>query len=413
MHNREKGWLAFWGVITIYAIEYIGLGNYVPGVQRLPLFLSFFILLSMFFSKNMGEVLKYGQTKALVIFFLHSFLSIAYAIVGTYAFNVVKVQIGYIFLFAITYFVLTSKQKVHILIGAFIFYLSFIIIANFEKMKTTERIGGFRAGYFLSDGNDLSWSLIIFLPFSMYFFSVARNKLIKGVIIVTFFLFFFGIVGTASRGAFLGLIASIAYLILNSPKKAVAIIITAIIGIIAFMLAPGGYTDRIGSIGSYQEDSSALGRIMAWKASIRMATSHPFGVGAGNFNTAYGRYYRPTEIDPRIWRGARWISPHSIYFLVLGEYGIIGFTTIMALLALNYRDNQRQVNFIKKMMQRNASNRDKLSTLPKYLNMSLVAFAVGGIFLGGLNYPHIYVLTALILKTRQINEENKSGKLIG
>ena len=45
----------------------------------------------------------------------------------------------------------------------------------------------------------------------------------------------------------------------------------------------------------------------------------------------------------------------------------------------------------------------ELSTLPKYLNMSLVAFSVGGVFLGGVSYPHLFILTALILRTRQIN----------
>jgi hypothetical protein len=35
--------------------------------------------------------------------------------------------------------------------------------------------------------------------------------------------------------------------------------------------------------------------------------------------------------------------------------------------------------------------------------MSLVAYAIGGIFLGGVNYPHIFILTALILRTKQIN----------
>jgi hypothetical protein len=49
-------------------------------------------------------------------------------------------------------------------------------------------------------------------------------------------------------------------------------------------------------------------------------------------------------------------------------------------------------------------NSNKLRHLPKYLNASLVAFSVGGIFLGGFNYPHIFILTAMIIKTRIINE---------
>ncbi len=134
-----------------------------------------------------------------------------------------------------------------------------------------------------------------------------------------------------------------------------------------------------------------------------MAVDYPFGVGAGNFNSAYGRFYRPSEIDPRIWAGARWISPHSIYFLVLGEYGVIGLITILVLLILNFRENQKQVSALKRLPA-SCALRDEIAILPKYLNMSLVSFSVGGVFLGGISYPHIFILTALILKTKKIND---------
>ena len=213
-----------------------------------------------------------------------------------------------------------------------------------------------------------------------------------------------GIVGTGSRGAFLAMSGALAYLVLNSRHKASAIAAAVVIGLGALALAPGSYLDRIQSIGSYEEDSSALGRIMAWKAAMRMAVGDPLGVGAGNFNTAYGREYRPQQVDERIYSPSRWISPHSVYFLVLGEYGIIGLITILILLYNNYRDNQAQIK-INEIAKKRNSDAYSLPLLPKYLNTSLVAFSVGGAFLGGINYPHIYILTALILRVKQMNQE--------
>ena len=293
----ESGMLLFWGVVMIYAIEYIGMGLYIPGVQQIPLFLSLLIFFIVFFGYNGREVLKYGQTRALIVFLLHTGISMSYAIVGSYALRVFTVQVGYIILFISTFLVLKSSKQIRIFMASFVFYHCFLIVANLSKLTTSERTGSFKAGYFLGDGNDFSWSLTIFLPFALYLLTVTRNKIMKGMMIAAAGLFVAGLVGAGSRGAFLAISSAIGYLVLNSKKKAAAIVVAAILAVLAFALAPPAYIDRVQSIGEYQEDSSALGRMMAWKASIRMAIDHPIGVGAGNFNSAYGRFYRSGETD--------------------------------------------------------------------------------------------------------------------
>jgi probable O-glycosylation ligase (exosortase A-associated) len=328
----------------------------------------------------------------------------AWAVVGSYALKVFKVQVGYFILFILTYLGVRNIKKLRIFLASLVLYHCFIIVVNVDKLSSTARIGSFKAGYFLGDGNDFAWSLTIFLPFLIYLFITTKRSILRTIILSAMGMFIAAMVGTGSRGAFLALSASIVYLVFNSRKKAKAIVVTTALALLVFAFAPSSYMDRIHSIGEYQEDSSALGRMMAWKASMRMAVGHPLGVGAGNFNSAYGRFYRPTEVDPRIWGGARWISPHSVYFLVLGEYGVIGLVTLLTLLGLNFRDNQHQIANLNSKSVRPTLG-DNVETLPKYLNMSLMAFAAGGAFLGGINYPHIYILTALILRTKKINEE--------
>jgi hypothetical protein len=68
-----------------------------------------------------------------------------------------------------------------------------------------------------------------------------------------------------------------------------------------------------------------------------MAFDYPLGVGAGNFNSAYGRFYRG-NIDPKAWGAARWISVHSIYFAVLAEYGFLGLFLWLFILWSIFRD---------------------------------------------------------------------------
>ena len=300
--------------------------------------------------------------------------------------------------------VIRNQKQITVFMSSFVLYHVFIILTNLPRLHLDQRAGSFLAGFFLGDGNDLAWSLAICLPFIIYLYFVAKRGLSRLAFIGAGLIFVLGIILTGSRGAFLSLIGALGYMVFNSRRKAASIAAVVVIGLGALALAPDSYIDRIQSIGSYEEDSSALGRIMAWKAAMRMAVGDPLGVGAGNFNTAYGRVYRPQQPDERIYAPMRWISPHSIYFLVLGEYGIIGLITILTLLYSNYKDNQRQVK-ANHLVDRVDAHKDPLKLLPKYLNTSLVAFSVGGVFLGGINYPHIYILTALILRTKQMNEE--------
>ena len=77
------------------------------------------------------------------------------------------------------------------------------------------------------------------------------------------------------------------------------------------------------TIGSYEEDGSAMGRINIWKVSLRIAELHP--VTGGGFRATYA----PTMINDLL-RGTairRLTKPraaHSIYFDALSEHGWLG-----------------------------------------------------------------------------------------
>jgi O-antigen ligase len=153
------------------------------------------------------------------------------------------------------------------------------------------------------------------------------------------------------------------------------------------------------SVSGYQEDNSAKARLQAWGAAVRMAADHPLGVGAGNFGSAYGRYYRPPEDQGALsWGAGRWLSAHSIYFRILGEYGLPGLVLLISLIWLNIRDNLRAHRTLVA-----AGKAARISPIwPALLNMSVVGHAVCGIFLGGWASPHIFLLTALTISTSRL-----------
>jgi probable O-glycosylation ligase (exosortase A-associated) len=235
---------------------------------------------------------------------------------------------------------------------------------------------------------------------SLYLVIISKRLLPKLAWIAGCALLIFGVVGTASRGASLGMAASLLFLVVKSRRKAIPLFAMLVVAIGLVIYAPSQYFDRLETIQRYTEDSSASGRIIAWKAAIKMAIDHPLGVGAGNFNTAYGRKYRAADAP-----SMRWISVHSIYFSVLGEYGVIGLIMILSILYLNYRDNVRSGH---NNASGDAPDKDAIAW-PLYLNMALIAYAVCGIFLGGVGYPHLYILSALTVATRVLSEN--SGEL--
>ena len=70
-----------------------------------------------------------------------------------------------------------------------------------------------------------------------------------------------------------------------------------------------------------------------------MALDYPLGVGANNFNSAYGRFYIPADTSG--WAANRWMSTHSCYFKVLAEYGYPGLILFLSILVTTFRDNVR------------------------------------------------------------------------
>ena len=130
------------------------------------------------------------------------------------------------------------------------------------------------------------------LPFALYVISKASGTVQRVAALAATLSIVAGIVMTQSRGAAIATAASIGFLVLTSKRKVFALVLSIIFAVLAVSLAPDTYIQRLQTIKSYEEDSSAKGRIMAWKAATAMAFDYPLGVGPGNFPSVYGRFYR-------------------------------------------------------------------------------------------------------------------------
>jgi probable O-glycosylation ligase (exosortase A-associated) len=397
LHERAStgGKLLFSGYLVLLLVEYGGLSKLVPLLQavRFSTILTYSMLLYVAFKYGFRSFTGTRQTRLLALLILFTALSVLWAIVQWNAFNAIRPLVDYMALYILTVHLVDRQERADALSWVMLVTIVHLVLRNADMLSSPERVGVFDAPYFMGDGNDFAWSMVILLPIVLNLALGSRNLLTRVLALVGVAVCLFGIVGSGSRGAALGLAASLLYywMLLSRHKAAGAIaIILIVVGV--GMLAPTTYFDRLQSIGTYQEDNSAQSRLQVWRAATKMAVDHPLGVGAGNFSSGYGRYYIPSESQNSLaWGSRRWLSAHSIYFKMLGEYGFLGLLLLLAVIHANLRDNvaTRRLLFVEPQSRRIAP------TWPALVNMSIVGYAVCGAFLGGISYPHLFLLSAL------------------
>ena len=137
-----------------------------------------------------------------------------------------------------------------------------------------------------------------------------------------------GIIKSASRGGFLGLIVISAFLLIRSSKQARKYALIAILGgaIMFTIAAPAAYWTRISTIFSLQNDYNMnlqTGRMMVWQNGLKMIATYPVtGVGINCFNIAHADF-SGTKIN---------ISPHNSFLQIAAELGIPGFILFLLII---------------------------------------------------------------------------------
>lgn len=388
---------ALFGFLCILAAEYLGLGIQFPFLQKLYItsLLPLLVFVYVLSKHGLSELLENRQIKILIIFFILTASALMHGLIRTYAIEPLKLQFGFLLLLAIAYYALRTPLAIRIYLWCNVVLHVLAVILNIDKYDESVRAGAFNhVGYFMGDGNDFAWSLSISFAFVLYLFSTSKNLLSRSFTAVLAMIILLGLVGTQSRGATLALsVSMLYYLLLISKRKLLGLIAVLFVALGVWMLAPAGYFERMETISNYEEDTSATGRLAAWGHAVDMAVDHPLlGVGAGSFNSAYGRLYR-SEGDPN-----RWISTHSVYFKVLAEYGFTGIVIFLYFLYTIFVENHRTA----RLLRTNPGDAGIPENLPLFINMGLIAYSVAAAFLSGLDYPHIYLIAAVSLSLKWI-----------
>jgi O-antigen ligase len=225
-----------------------------------------------------------------------------------------------------------------------------------------------------SEGNFLGAHFAMLLPFLGVMFIKGSWKskvlcLISGVFVTN------SIILCRSRGIFLAILAGILTAIIFSIRRQRLKIFfgigIAIVG--AIFLTDPGFWRRMEGIetDAAQMDASTRGRLLAWEASLSMASDYPLGVGEGNFKKYIGQY-NPEMIGR---------DTHNTFLRCLAELGIQGALILLLLIA-----NAFWILFkLKKKIQHLPNKKDFLWHIYS-LKIALAIYLVAGLFI-----THTYI----------------------
>jgi len=305
--------------------------------------------------------------------------------------KVLKIQLMTVIAFA----ALRERKHIELFIWVNILSIGFY---GFKGGLFTLRGGGAERvwgppGGFIEGNNELAVALVMVIPLMNYLRVVATRPWIRHGLLALMLLSAVSVFGSQSRGALLAVSAMGLVLWLRSERKMVTGFWFGVIALALLAFMPGSWEQRMNTIGSYEQDHSAMGRIGAWKMTINLASRNFFG---GGFEIYRPDIYAIFAPDSPQHQGA-----HSIYFSVLGEHGYVGFLLFFVIWVLAFRTAWK--------IRQDAKKRAEtlwLHHLAGMCQVSLVGYLVGGAFLALAYFDLPYnILVVLVVSLRWLQEK--------
>jgi probable O-glycosylation ligase (exosortase A-associated) len=347
----------FIGIAAWAWIALIAPANWAFGFSndfRLNLSIVVVTVLSYLFVQKQKKFAFNGLSFWILAFGFWTLLSSVFAVNSVYAMGYWQQFMKILLLYFFVTLILTKKLHIDTLIWAIVFAVS--SYAAMESIKFVLSGGGHqitgRSGA-LSDRNDLAVAINMCLPLILYLIYVTRHHHLKLGLWGLFFANIVAVVGTGSRGGFIGLSLLALAFWWKSKRKLVWLILAITIVPTAYQFTPESWRERQSTIQTAStEDASFIGRLWAWKISAMLARDNPFIGGGFKAVTQpsvwysyapYTPFYGPIETPP-VPNSVRPKAAHNIYFQVLGDHGYVGlfiFGMILAgMLWLNRRNRK-------------------------------------------------------------------------
>jgi len=245
-------------------------------------------------------------------------------------------------------------------------------------------------GTFLEDNNDFALGLNMTLPM---FFYMARAESLKWVRMMLRFLMvcvIVSIVGTYSRGGLVGLTVVVLAIMAKSRRKILTMLLVGVAVAVVVTITTAEWKDRMDTFAHGKFDDSAEARLAIWKGGWNLVQDYPLTGGGLDVYTdpaIFSRYIPAGAIPVTGLHG-----PHSIYFQMLGEQGLVGLALFLALLGTGYMTTRK--------LGKTARRSPQVEWARPYSDMfqvTLLAYMSNGATLGRAYFDFFYQVIACIV----------------
>ncbi|HKP87844.1 MAG TPA: O-antigen ligase family protein [Blastocatellia bacterium] len=257
-----------------------------------------------------------------------------------------------------------------------------------------ERITGAVGGIF-GNPNDLATSFDLLIPLAAAL-AFMRRGLARAAYFTCALLLSIGVVVTFSRGGFLGLVASVGWVVWKMGRRNRALTVIAFVFLLGIFMVvmPSGYSSRITSIFDSSSDptGSSQARIDLLERASDIASNHLiFGVGIGNY-TIYSLHEQ---------------RAHNSFLEISAELGVTGLLAYLIMIFAPLR-SLRRIGRETVASRESGAGQDQNALETYYLSAafqaSLLAYIVCSCF-GSIQYLwFLYYPLAYAVSLRRIHE---------
>lgn len=385
----------FWGILLLAWLGYMNPHRLCYGFMlNFPVvfIVAIFTMIGLLVAKETKRMVWSREVVLLIVFVIWMGITTTQAMYPAYASlqyeKVLKIQI----ITFMTLLLLSTRERVDLFVWVVALSLGFYGLKGgvFTIAKGGEhRVWG-PEGTFIGGNNELALALVMTIPLMRYLQTQTTRRSLRLGLGAMMFLTAIAAIGSQSRGALLALSTmGFIFWLKGRHKLLFAILIPAVAAII-LALMPEAWYERMGTIETYQDDASALGRINAWWVAWNLARDRFFGGGFEAFQAPTFAIYAPNPDNVH--------DAHSIYFEVMGEQGFVGLAMFVGLLLLTWLKCSHVIRVCKKRPDGGWARE-----LAAMLQVSLIGYMVGGAFLGLANFDYFYHLVALAVVVHDIS----------
>lgn len=345
-----------------------------------------------FFSREPKRLPSNPTPWLVIVFMLDMTLSSAFTISPETVWNLWNRNIKTMILTLAIMFIMTNRVRLQALIWTIVLSIGFYAVKG--AIFTIAHGGSSHVlgppGSMIADNNTVGLAMVMVWPLMYYLRTTSEDRVVRLGLLATMGVTVLAILGTYSRGAFVAFSFIAVYFWWKSKRKALFAVGGVCVIAPALLFMPAQWVARMNSIDTYQEDSSATGRLESWGMALRIAADRPLtGIGFDAMVTPLGvSLYDPGRVKRLV--------AHSIWFEPLADLGIPGLAIFAAIGAVGFfqaNSIRKRTRFLPEWAWAN-----ELATMSQ---LSLAGYFAAGTFL---SMPYYDVYYAIIAAMAVLND---------